>query len=214
MAESQRNKPASNRKDITGNRYGMLVVLGYESTRKCGAYWLCRCECGQEKAIRGASIKNGSIVSCGCYGRYRGIRHGLSRSTEKQIWEHMIARCENPNEPGYELYGGRGIRVCDRWRNSLADFVADMGRRPSRSHSIDRKNNDGNYELSNCRWATPKEQVRNRSITLRIEHLGESKPLAEWCEQFGLDYEAVYYRMRRGYTPETGLFAPSGSLRR
>lgn len=139
-----------------GQRFGKLVVVRkVESDRLWKAFWLCRCDCGREKAIRVDHLKRGAVQSCGCFRDQRlksGLRlkHGDSRrdehTSEYRTWIKMLNRCYDANDKAYHRYGGRGITVCDRWRNSYEAFLADMGRRPSDSHSIDRTDNDGNYE--------------------------------------------------------------------
>jgi hypothetical protein len=125
--------------------------------------FLCRCDCGTEKIITLTKLRTGNTKGCGCLRRPPSQRtHGDTGSTEYNSWKGMIERCENENGTAYRNYGGRGIKVCERWRNSYETFLADMGRKPTRQHSIDRyPNNDGDYEPRNCRWATPSEQLFN-----------------------------------------------------
>jgi hypothetical protein len=130
----------------------------------------------------------------------------MSDTTEYRIWRHMLNRCYREADTDYHRWGGRGITVCDRWRYSFEMFFADMGERPSPKHSIDRMNNDGNYEPSNCRWATSSEQCRNRSSNVRVEHDGQSRTIIEWSEETGLSYMTIYKRLKRGITPDGGLF--------
>jgi hypothetical protein len=156
---------------------GRLTVLakGTQKTFPSGArqpQWLCRCECGSEVEIVAASLDRGKVKSCGClYSETRGrqsLTHGRSASSEYRAWQSMKARCYNPKARRYECYGGRGIRVCDRWlygeggRTGAECFLADMGMKPSPSHTMDRRENDGDYEPRNCRWATYSQQNANR----------------------------------------------------
>lgn len=157
-------------KDLLGQQFGRLYVL-----RECGrdnhgrAKWLCRCDCGTLKAIRSQSLIRQHTMSCGCFHRDRAkaaaTKHGHALSGTYVSWERMIARCTYPKNNRFHRYGGRGISVCGRWRK-FENFLADMGDRPP-GLSIDRRNNDGNYEPSNCKWSTPKEQAANRCTARR-----------------------------------------------
>lgn len=145
-----------------GDKYWHLTLL---HPTKSESFWLCRCDCGVEKEFQVAHVRTGNSKSCGCM-RLQLMRegntiHGMSRTIEYSIWGGMIDRCYNPNSGNYRHWGDRGIVVCDRWRDSFEAFLEDMGKRPSPTHSIDRINNDGNYEPGNVRWATPSEQARN-----------------------------------------------------
>lgn len=145
---------------IVGQRFDRIVVLGSE-----GKMALCRCDCGNEKAINAHNIIAGRTRSCGCLERESRITHGHTigrlHSAEYSTWSGLKDRCRNSNNSRYADYGGRGITVCERWVTDFAAFFADMGPKPSHCHSVDRINNDGPYAPENCRWATPKEQQAN-----------------------------------------------------
>lgn len=147
--------------DLTGRRFGRLLVISFHSSQNYISKWLCRCDCGMEKVINGGSLTTGKVVSCGCYRIETHTKHNMSYSPEYRTWAGIKSRCYNPKAPRYPNYGERGITVCDRWLESFDNFYADMGDRPSKDYSIERLDVNGNYEPSNCKWATRFEQQRN-----------------------------------------------------
>lgn len=171
-------------RDLRGNRFGRLTVVSRSSNTRAGkARWRCLCDCGTETVAAGNNLQMGVTTSCGCRRlellRSKVVSHGdaprAGKRTEYAIWRSMKARCANPKDRRFNDYGGRGIRVCDRWRNSYPAFLADVGRRPSSAHSIDRIDNNGHYEPGNVRWATPEQQAANKSR-------GPVRPLIEETE--------------------------------
>lgn len=152
--------------DLIGKVYGHFIILADAKEAKGHTKVIVRCVCGVEKSIRLNSLRTGNTTSCGCMKASRigdaRRRHGLSTTTECTSWYHMIDRCYNKNNDVYSYYGGRGIKVCERWLNSFTDFLKDMGNKPALYMSLDRINVDGDYEPSNCRWATPQVQTENR----------------------------------------------------
>ena len=166
--------------DLTGRRFGKLTAIFRSGTSRAGKVtWLCQCACGVEKIVISGNLVNGFSKSCGCnqirLARLRGrerIKHGHARdgklTQEYNSWMAMHKRCRQPTTRDFEHYGGRGITVCERWKE-FANFLKDMGPKPTPSHSIDRINVNGNYELANCRWATTKEQAGNKRPRARAE---------------------------------------------
>jgi hypothetical protein len=198
---SQYIPTAHNFKNITGQRFGRLIAIelaGKDHSKK--PLWRCHCDCGNEPVIRGESLRSGHYVSCGCYRAEHGIfsrTHGKTGTRTYDIWCGLITRCTNPNDHAYPQYGGRGIKMYEQWRHSFAAFYADMGDAPSNSHSLDRINNDGDYEPANCRWATRTEQNRNRRQGLTLTFHGETLPMAEWAERLGISYHTLYSRIHQ-----------------
>lgn len=189
--------------DITGKTYNKLTAIRFATRKKNVIHWLFKCECGNEKVLNKYRVTSGYTRSCGCLMNARRkefakehTTHGLSgrknRPPEYSIWNGIKQRCLNTKSISYKSYGGRGIKVCDRWKKSFPNFLEDMGKRPTNKHSIDRINNNGNYEPSNCRWATIKEQTRNTRTNRLITIKGETKCLSEWVEFLGLLPKDVY----------------------
>jgi hypothetical protein len=167
--------------DLTGRRFGRLTVLGRVPGQPGRVSWLCACDCGGIAISLSNNLARGDSQSCGClrseqiseraFARNKArITHGLSKTPEYAAWWAMRERCQNPEHPAYEHYGGRGISVCKEWAESFETFFAYVGRRPSDEHSLDRINNDGNYEPGNVRWATIDVQNSNKRYPRRKRH--------------------------------------------
>lgn len=204
----------SNIKNEIGNRYGRLTVL-----RKAGVakdrhvLWECHCACGGVTTTKGRYLRNGDTRSCGCLDREtsrvsgrQNRTHGKARSSTYRSWRSMWARTTNPNAPDYERYGGRGIKVCERWK-TFENFYLDMGDRPH-DHSLDRMDNDGDYTPNNCKWSSRTEQQRNRRGNVTVTLDGESMCLAEACEKRGMPYRLVSQRVSAGWSLEKALTQP------
>lgn len=161
--------------DRTGERYGKLVFVNYAGRKSNQTYWNLKCDCGTEFAAYAGNVVRGLTTSCGCVhsvlsseaATKHGDTKGLSKSSEYACWVQIKTRCHNPNYREFRYYGGRGIKVCDRWIGSFENFLSDMGRKPSPKHSIDRIDTNGNYEPGNCRWATASEQRINQRRVAR-----------------------------------------------
>lgn len=193
--------------NLSGKKFGRLTVKSRSINTKYGkAQWLCKCDCGGEKIVMSSSLIIGFTSSCGCLKKEsiktRSITHGLSRTDEYIVWAGIKARCYDINSGAYYGYGGRGISMSGEWRGSFEIFLNDMGKKPSSMHSIERINNNGMYCKENCRWATKKEQARNRRTSKMIEYNGEIRCLSEWCEIFGITWEAHKIRSNKGWSLE------------
>lgn len=199
--------------DLVGQRYGRLTIVSYaghaKNSRSC---WNCVCDCGAEFVATGCLLRQGCTSSCGCLRKEHAVNinyvHGQTESPEWNSWIGMIRRCTNPKYKGFERYGGRGIQVCERW-SIFENFIADMGHKPTPLHSIDRfPNVDGNYEPSNCRWATSKQQAQNRRDNALLTFRGETKCITAWEEQFGFSRFTIRQRLNRGWPVEKALTTP------
>lgn len=197
----------SKREDLTGRRFGRLTVVEFYGNDNGGRpRWLCECDCGGTAIVRSYDLKGGKVVSCGCYWRERLVEcnttHNMAKEHSKLYYEHynMIKRCHDPKCKNYNNYGGRGIKVCDRWREDIHNFYDDVSGLPhfeEDGYSLDRIDNDGDYTPNNVRWATIKEQNLNKRNTLIFIYKGETRTLKEWSEIFNVPYNILYQRVRR-----------------
>lgn len=190
--------------NLVGGEFGKLKVESFSHKEGGNYYWSCRCECGTLRIVDGSSLKSGRTRSCGClkkelmkssrttHGQYKDGK----TTTEINRWMGMKSRCYNLNSPHYKDYGGRGIKVCDRWLESFDNFFEDLGKCPE-GMTLDRINNDGDYEPGNVKWSTRKEQANNRRNNRPIIFNGETKNLLEWATYLGISYNILWGRLRR-----------------
>lgn len=186
-------------------KFGLLTVLSRADNDRFGrTQWHCKCDCGREHIAALFRLTSGHTKSCGCIRGRTNRQHGMTRTPTHNTWMAMKSRCSNPSNAQFIHYGARGIKVCERWANSFDAFLADMGERPA-GMTIERNNNEGDYEPDNCRWADEAEQSRNRRSTIKVERDGVTKCVKDWCDELGLNVDRVYGRIRRGESPERAL---------
>lgn len=202
-------------KDLTGKKFGMLTVIGLQDTDSRKTYWACQCDCGNIKVVRSDSLQSGAIRSCGCMKKAqekinltKHHSHKMSGTRIYHIWRGMKDRCYNVHSPSYYRWGGRGITICDEWKDNFSAFYSwAMENGYSENLTIDRIDNNGNYEPSNCRWATIEEQSRNRQSNVVIQIGNSKRTLKEWCEIFELEYGTILERYHNnGFESIDNLF--------
>ena len=216
-------------KDVTGQRFGRWTALSYEGRVDGRVKWLCRCDCGTERLVESSSLRDGGTLSCGCLKLdgwiERRTTHGESKSAEYGVWQNMQRRCDDPTNKAFPNYGGRGIKVCDRWR-SFEAFLEDMGPRPSPDYSINRKNNDLHYSCgnceqcakegweANCEWATAEVQSQNKRTSRILTIKGRSQCLSAWAKETGVPRSRIHARLKAGWSDERSVFGSrkKGSL--
>lgn len=187
-------------KDLVGQKFGKVSVLSFSHIQK-HAYWNCICECGNTFIACGSYLRMGSTNSCGCIKVGCKGTHGQSgknRTKEYIAWGNIIERCYNPNNTHFGIYGGRGIIVCESWKNSYETFLSDMGIAPSKKHTIERIEVNGNYEPGNCKWATQKEQCNNKRNNVKVKYNHEELPLQVWCDKLKIDHSKVRHHLSTG----------------
>lgn len=200
-------------RDITGLRSGHLVAVAFVAKHKAHALWSCACDCGRTTVVAGYRISSERVTSCGCHlakirkgnRRTHGHSSRAAPTSEYAIWRSMRVRCNQPDSPHYKRYGARGISVCDQWNASFENFLADMGPRPSKRHSLDRIDNNAGYEPGNCRWASWEEQANNKRWTVKVTVHGEMMGAAEAARKYGCPYSTFKRRLSRGLLPEAAL---------
>lgn len=193
--------------DLTGKQFDRWTVVKQATQKLYGKpAWECLCTCGNTGIVAGSALRMGESRSCGCLMkevaaenlRAAATKHGMHNTPMYFRWLGIKLRCYHPTHYAYPRYGGRGITMCDEWKNSFKSFYAYIGDPPSEAHSLDRIDNNGNYEPGNVRWATKQEQANNRSDNVRITFNGETKTLAEWGRTLGVTPEAVAWRVKHG----------------
>lgn len=190
--------------DITGHVYGKLTVLYFVERRDLHSFWYCKCDCGKYLSVRANSLRTGSSLSCGCVRIQKLIEKrrthnesGKTPTKEYHTWTAIRQRCLSKTSHAYKDYGGRGITICDRWLNSYENFLSDMGRAPSKKHSIERLKNNQGYSPENCKWATRAEQANNKRSSIIIDYRGKQQTLKQWCNELGVNYYRVHAWIHR-----------------
>lgn len=197
-------------RDLTGQKFNRLLIIkraGSNEHKK--ALWLCRCDCGEIITAIGSEMLSGHTNSCGCLRSERVVevnsKHGEAKKTlEYRTWQNIKTRCSNPQTDGYHRYGGRGISVCDRWKDSFENFLEDMGRCPI-GKTIERKDNDMGYDPDNCKWASRKCQSRNKSNNHHVTFKGRAQIIAEWAEEIGVLQQSLRSYLNNGHTMEEAI---------
>lgn len=189
----------NSRLQLIGQRFCRLVVVEDAGRQGKRSLWRCRCDCGGERLATGTKLREGQIKSCGCMRREGNSKtHGLSTTPEYAVWVCMMHRCYNPKRSDYQHYGGRGIRVCARWKK-FENFYADMAPRPP-GWTLERRDNNKGYNTNNCCWADRKTQARNRRNAARVTYAGKTATLAEWAEETGVVYGTLSWRRQQGWS--------------
>ena len=199
--------------DLTGKRFGKLTVIEKHSQDKWGGWnWLCRCDCGNETVVSGGHLRGMKTKSCGCSRKEsKNFSHKMTGSRIYSIWQAMKSRCYYEKSKTFKYYGGRGIKVCDEWKNSFISFYewsmkngydenAERGQ-----CTIDRIDVNGNYEPNNCRWATIKQQANNTRRNHFIEYNGKTQTVSQWANELGVEPDSIFNRLRKGFTEEEAL---------
>ena len=209
-------KKSLNHVEVIGKKFGMLVVVSEETKIENG--WkvecVCLCDCGKTRILPKSYLLAGKVISCGCT-RFRPrannfkpqFKHGMHASKEWAAWKSMKARCTNPNNAEYHRYGGRGITVCPEWFNSFSTFYEDMGAKPE-GLSLDRIDNNRNYCKENCRWATTRQQLNNKSTNVFVTYKGETKSASEFARQYGIKPDTLLGRLQNERWSLDDCFSP------
>lgn len=200
--------------DLTGKKIGKLIVIKRCGSNKNGrALWLCKCDCGNTKIVCGNSLLTKLTISCGCYNKELvkkvNLKHNMSYTKLYKVWQGMKTRCYDKNFMYYYNYGGRGITICDEWKNDFSKFyewIINNGY--EEGLTIDRINVNGNYEPNNCRWITKREQNNNMNKTIFIEYNGKRQTISQWSKELNISRVALYERIKRGWNAKKTLTTP------
>ena len=207
--------------DLTGQRFGRLIVVKRaENTKSGDARWMCKCDCGNETIVKAKNLKSGGTKSCGCLQKeiaretckVHSATHRMSKTTIYNDWNSMKQRCYNPNSEKYHRYGERGIIVCDRWRDSFEAFYEDVSKLPhfgEQGYTLNRIDNDGNYEPNNVEWATPKEQANNRQSNHLLTFNDKTQTIVQWAYETGIKSATIARRLKKGWSVEKALTTPT-----
>jgi hypothetical protein len=222
-------------------RFERLVVIKLLGEKSSDGHlqWLCICDCGKNRKVQQRCLLSGSTKSCGCFAKDKTIErlrntnpvqpkvvHGMYGTSEYKAWSSIKQRCLNPNNAQYFGYGGRGIKMCERWKSSFKNFYEDIGDKPSPTRSLDRIDNEGNYSCgkceeckengwnANCSWATPWEQAQNRRPNKFITFNNKTLTISEWANEFGVNYNLIWWRLNRKWDVEKAITTPSRNFRR
>lgn len=217
MADNEKHERPQISDVKVGAKIGRLLLLKETRVPHGKKYtdvgYICKCDCGKEKIVRKSDLTSGKVLSCGCYAsdvfRKTHTKHGMAYSRVYRIWFGIKKRCFYKNEDNYYLYGGRGITMCDKWKNSFEAFYADVGEPPGNEYSIDRINPNGNYEPGNCRWATQKQQAQNTRRNYLVFYNGKERSIAEVSDIVGISRGTLYQRIKGyGWSVERATTTP------
>jgi len=200
------------KENLIGKRFGKLTVKReVERIHQFRRRLECVCDCGKTVIALAYNLRTGNTCSCGCLRRAMNVTHGhasnRSATPTYRSWQNMMKRCYDPKAVGYSNYGGRGIKVCDRWLNSFEAFLEDMGERPL-GKSIDRINGNLDYQKENCKWSTSREQNSNRSNNRILSFNGQTKTVSDWARELNCRYTKLFHRLNRGWTVEKTITTP------
>lgn len=201
------------REDLKGKKFNKLTVIDFAYNKNKRTYWKCQCDCGNITIVEAYKLKIGHTKACGCLGEYNrkylykhSIKHQMMNTRLYRIWQNMKRRCDTPSTDSYKNYGARGIKVCEEWLDKEKGFLNFYNWAISNGYkenlTIDRINVNGNYEPSNCRWVSNKEQANNKRNNHFIEYNGEKHTIAEWSRIFKIKRETIQYRVKHNYPLE------------